>query len=109
MGSTRDDVPIPPLNPWQIIPVPPPTLPSATGPAAAAASASRTCCSVTWWPLMSLSSPSKVSATTGRPKEKSIMPDCCPLNCLMFHSPMASRTTPTLLVLVMPMGPLSVP
>jgi hypothetical protein len=30
-------VPIPPLNPWQIIPVPPPTLPSGTGPAAAAA------------------------------------------------------------------------
>ena len=32
--ARRDAVPMPPLNPWQIIPVPPPTLPSATGPVA---------------------------------------------------------------------------
>ena len=34
-GSTRDAVPMPPLNSWQIMPVPPPTLPSRTGPSAA--------------------------------------------------------------------------
>ncbi len=33
----RDAVPMPPLNSWQIIPVPPPTLPSGTGPDAASA------------------------------------------------------------------------
>ena len=37
--TTREEVPIPPLKSWQIIPVPPPTLPSATGPGAAASSA----------------------------------------------------------------------
>ena len=31
-AATRDDVPIPPLKPWQIIPVPPPTSPSSTAP-----------------------------------------------------------------------------
>ena len=30
-STTRDAVPIPPLNSWQTIPVPPPTPPSATG------------------------------------------------------------------------------
>ena len=30
VASTRDDVPMPPLKPWQIMPVPPPTLPSLT-------------------------------------------------------------------------------
>ena len=42
-GSTRDAVPIPPLKPWQIIPVPLPTAPSSTGPSSAAANASWTC------------------------------------------------------------------
>ena len=32
MRTTRELVPVPPLNPWQIMPVPPPTLPSATAP-----------------------------------------------------------------------------
>ena len=38
LGATtrREAVPIPPLKPWQIIPVPPPTAPSATGSAVAA-------------------------------------------------------------------------
>ena len=31
--APRDDVPMPPLKPWQTMPVPEPTLPSATGPA----------------------------------------------------------------------------
>ena len=35
----REAVPVPPLNSWQIMPVPPPTLPSATGPALAPSSA----------------------------------------------------------------------
>ena len=32
-SSTREEVPMPPLNSLQIMPVPPPTLPSSTGPA----------------------------------------------------------------------------
>ena len=40
-ATTRDAVPIPPLNSWQTIPVPPPTSPSATGPPVAEASAAR--------------------------------------------------------------------
>ena len=42
-STTREAVPMPPLNPWQIIPVPPPTLPSATGPSEAESSARWTC------------------------------------------------------------------
>ena len=57
---------MPPLNPWQIIPVPPPTLPSATAPSDAASSAARACSGRTWKPLTSFSTPSHVSATTGR-------------------------------------------
>ena len=38
-STTREAVPIPPLNSWQIIPVPPPTPPSSTGPPLARASA----------------------------------------------------------------------
>ena len=64
-GMTRDAVPIPPLNSWQTIPVPPPTLPSATAPPTAAARAARRCSARTWKPLMSLSRPSYVSPTTG--------------------------------------------
>ena len=39
--TSRDDVPMPPSNSWQIMPVPPPTLPSGTRPGAAAESAAR--------------------------------------------------------------------
>ncbi len=56
---------MPPLKPKQIMPVPPPTLPSATGPGFAEDSASPAWAGRTWKPLMSLSSPSHVSATTG--------------------------------------------
>ena len=42
-GSRRDAVPVPPLNSWQIIPVPPPTLPSGTGPSLAASNAASRC------------------------------------------------------------------
>src|SRR5262249_42581457 len=68
VATRREDVPMPPLNPWQRIPVPPPTLPSATGPAPAPAIASSTCSALTWNASMSLSQPSYVSATTGNVK-----------------------------------------
>ena len=99
-STTRDDVPIPPLKPWQTMPVPPPTEPSSTGPSRAAASAAATCSGRTWKPLMSLRKPSHVSPTTGR---------------LQSHSPggsaaiSASRTTPTECVFVRPIGVQSVP
>ena len=51
-------VPMPPLNSWQIIPVPPPTAPSCTGPLSAWSSASRTCAVLTCWPQISFSRPS---------------------------------------------------
>ena len=61
---------MPPLNPLQIMPVPPPTAPSSTAPPAAPSRAATTCSGRTWNPLMSLSTPSHVSATTGqRPQE----------------------------------------
>src|ERR1039458_2958069 len=47
------------------MPVPPPTLPSATGPPLAASSAAKASASCTWNPLMSFKNPSQVSATTG--------------------------------------------
>src|SRR5437588_7969228 len=55
---TRDDVPMPPLNWWQIMPVPPPTQPSATGPPVAASRAANTCSGRTCIPLMSERKPS---------------------------------------------------
>ncbi len=70
-SMTRDAVPMPPLNSWQIIPVPPPTVPSSTGPPAAAASAACRCSARTWKPLMSLSNPSNVSPTTGSDQDAS--------------------------------------
>jgi hypothetical protein len=97
-GSRRLDVPIPPLYPRHCIPVPPPTLPSRTGPGAAAASAANTSSFFTWKPKMSLRSPSHVSATTGRQQWSASGSRSAP------HSISASRTVPTLLVLVMAMG-----
>ena len=95
----RDAVPIPPLKSWHTIPVPPPTEPSATGPAAAAAYAAFACSAVTWKPSTSLSVPSQVSATTGRAHASTPSPISA-----TSISTSASRTTPTLWVLVMPMG-----
>jgi hypothetical protein len=89
---------MPPLKPWQTIPVPPPTLPSATGPPRAPSRAAIACSAFTWKPLMSLSTPSQVSATTGSPHGCSPGRDAC-------HCRIASRTTPTLWVLVIAIGP----
>ena len=97
-STTRDAVPIPPLNSWQTIPVPPPTLPSATGPSAAAASAASRCSAVTWKPSMSLSRPSYVSPTTGSDQTR---PDGARSTAAATS---ASRTTPTLWVLVIATG-----
>ena len=103
-AMTRDAVPMPPLNSWQIMPVPPPTAPSATGPPDAEARAWRTWSAVTWKPLMSLSTPSNVSPTTGRAQNEfegsASSTDT---------ATRASRTVPTLWVLVMATGPLSMP
>ena len=56
---------MPPLNSWRIMPVPPPTQPSSTGPDAAESSAAHKCSGRTCIPLMSESQPSHVSPTTG--------------------------------------------
>ena len=95
---------MPPLKPWQIIPVLPPTLPSGTGPDAAESSAARTCWGRTCCPLTSFSIPSQVSATTGRPQKSS-----SGFRSRTSAAISSSRTTPTLCVLVNPIGELSVP
>ena len=102
-SMTRDAVPMPPLNSWQTIPVPPPTAPSSTGPPGAAASAACRCSAVTWKPLMSLSRPSNVSPTTGSDQRgvgRIASTDA---------ATSASRTTPTLWVLVIATGVVSSP
>ena len=57
-STMRDAVPVPPLKSWQIIPVPPPTSPSGTGPSDAASMAAKRCSARTWKPSMSFSAPS---------------------------------------------------
>src|SRR5580765_406178 len=93
---------MPPLNSLQIIPVPPPTLPSSTGPACAESSAWNACSGFTWNPLISFSQPSQVSATTGRDHQSSSEPIFL---CCRIHWITESRTTPTLCVLVIITGP----
>src|SRR5687767_2935536 len=93
---------MPPLNPWHTIPVPPPTLPSDTAPPLAPSSALMTCSGLTWNPLMSFRPPSYVSATTGSPH------GCIP-GLPTCHCRIASRTTPTLCVFVIAIGPSRIP
>ena len=95
-------MPIPPLKPWQSIPVPPPTEPSATGPRLAPSSALNTCSCRTWNPSTSFRTPSYVSATTGRLNSND-------LPRFSAHAISASRTVPTLLVVVSSTGPYSSP
>src|SRR5581483_1983753 len=91
---------MPPLNPWHTIPVPPPTAPSCgTTPPCAPSSAATTCSAFTWNPLMSLRPPSYVSATTGSHHGWSAF------FFAFSHWIIASRTTPTLCVLVIATGP----
>ncbi len=86
------------------MPVPPPTLPSATEPLVAAASASSTCSGRTCWPSMSLSRPSHVSPATGRAQ---FVAPSRPARVATWTS--ASRTVPTECVFVSPIAPLSSP
>jgi hypothetical protein len=97
-STIRDAVPIPPLKPWHCMPVPLPTPPSATRPAAADSSAALTCSGRTCIPLMSFRSPSYVSPTTGRYQR------CSSGETVRAAAAMsASRTTPTECVFVSPM------
>src|SRR5580704_4647267 len=84
------------------MPVPPPTLPSSTGPERAPSSACMTCSGFTWKPLMSFSHPSQVSATTGSDHQA---PVASAGPCATRQAITASRTTPTLWVLVIITGP----
>ena len=102
-ATCRDDVPVPPLNPWQTIPVPPPTFPSATGPAARP-SAATTCSARTCCPSTSLSSPSQVSPTTGMAHSGE-----APARSAIAAPTRASLTVPTDQVLVSAIGPFSIP
>src|SRR5262249_29371130 len=75
---------------------------SSTGPEWAVSIALKTCSGFTWKPLMSLSQPSQVSATTGSDHQSSSEPS---LLCSTVQRITASRTTPTLCVLVIMTGP----
>ena len=101
---TREAVPVPPLNSWQIDPVPPPTFPSATGPPRAASSAACRCSGRTWNPFWSLSRSSDVSPTTGSDHDAPDGP-----GRRTKSATRASRTTPTLCVLVIAIGVVSIP
>ena len=103
--SLREDVPTPPLKPWQIMPVPPPTLPSGTGPSVAFAIASATCSGRTCVPNPSLRCPSQVSPTTGRIPPSSSSRDAP----RAAHLTSPSYTAPTLRVDVSAMGDRSIP
>ncbi len=89
---------MPPLKPWQIMPVPPPTLPSATGPPRAPSSAASACSGFTWKPLMSLSGRPRSRPRPAGPRAAARAASAC-------HCRIASRTTPTLWVLVIAIGP----
>ncbi len=93
---------MPPLNSKQIIPVPPPTLPSAMGPECASCMAATASSGFTWKPLMSFRSPSHVSATTGSDHQSS---SGIGVPCFSCQSITVSRTTPTLCVFVIITGP----
>src|SRR5687767_7005020 len=88
------------------MPVPPPTLPSSTGPAFAPSIAASTCAAFTWNPLTSFSSPSQVSATTGVDHQ---YPEASGSPFFTRHAIVASCTVPTLWVLVSITGPSSRP
>src|SRR5207244_6716617 len=83
-------------------PVPPPTLPSSIAPPCAISSACQTSSGLTWNPLMSLSQPSHVSATTGKLHQYPVV-SAAP--CLIRQAITASRATPTLCVFVITIGP----
>src|SRR6185312_2377103 len=104
LSTTREAVPIPPLKPWQIIPVPPPTFPSGTGPLAVEASADSTCSGRTCMPLMSFRSPSQVSPTTGR-----LQNSRSSVREAISAEMSASRTIPTEWVFVSAIGEHSIP
>ena len=64
-STTREAVPMPPFHSQQIMPVPAPTAPSATGPAVAPSTAARTSSAEIWVRRASLSQESSHSPTMG--------------------------------------------
>ena len=107
-GRTRDAVPIPPLNSWQIIPVPPPTLPSATGPAAADVVRGRHVLGPDVRAL-DVVQHAVVSLADHRHRPVQGAPAVLALPSALSMAASASRTTPTLWVLVMATGVVSKP
>ena len=89
---------MPPLNSWQIMPVPPPTLPSATGPPCAASSAAKACASGDV-KAVDVVEPAVIGLRHDR--QLPGLPSCRAAHGIVQ---IASRTTPTQWVLVMPIG-----
>ena len=103
-GSRRDAVPMPPFQPKAMVPVPAPTLPSATGPPVAATRAASMCACVTPRARISFSRPSLVSPTTALTLRTSWLPGCASV-----QSTSASTARPTASVLVSRIGVSSSP
>ena len=79
---------MPPLNSWQIMPVPPPTLPSATGPPAALQR--RMACSVVTGKLPRIGQPAVIGFRDDRQMEATAS-----ATFSRRQLQIASRTTPT--------------
>src|SRR5689334_6960813 len=88
---------MPPLKPYETIPVPAPTVPSFTGPLTAPLSADTTSASDTCRPWMSLRRPSSHSATTGV-KVSSVMPISGYCAIIQVITPLATLGTFNVLV-----------
>ena len=98
--SAREAVPMPPLNSWQIMPVPPPTFPSATAPPCAAVERGVDVLCRTCWPSDVVEEAVEGLADDGQRPGASLG---------RARGGSASRTTPTLNVFVMPIGVVSRP
>ena len=104
-STTREAVPMPPFHSQQIMPVPAPTAPSATGPAVAPSTAARTSSAEIWVRRASLSqesshSPTMGMVTTSRPTDGSSSAS---------SSTTASQARPTCIVDVSRIGVSSTP
>ena len=105
ISRTREAEPTPPFRPWQVVPLPQPTPPSAKS-ARAASMAANTCSRVTARSRMSLSDASLHSHTTGL-SDVTAIPSASQRR--KVYSTSASCTMPTFSVFVSAMGVSSVP
>ena len=93
-GSLRLAVPMPALKSQVIIPVPPPTLPSGTGPSLAVRSPRVTCSSCTWR-AGDVVQPGVVALAHERDDDVVLVPDARVALDHPLHAPRPTRRRPT--------------